>query len=100
PHPRVEAARGCLAIERGPLVYCLEDADQASASVLDLLLDADGEAAEQWEPDVLGGVVSLRMRGAVVDSETWGDSTFRPKQSEQTAGTPVDLKAVPYYAWA
>ena len=27
PHPRVDAVRGCLAIERGPLVYCVEEAD-------------------------------------------------------------------------
>jgi DUF1680 family protein len=28
PDPRVDAVRGCAAIERGPLVYCLEQADQ------------------------------------------------------------------------
>ena len=28
PHPAIESTRGCLAIERGPLVYCLEQADQ------------------------------------------------------------------------
>ena len=28
PHPRIDAVRGCLAIERGPLVYCVEQADQ------------------------------------------------------------------------
>lgn len=25
--PRVDAVRGCVAVERGPLVYCLEEAD-------------------------------------------------------------------------
>ena len=28
PDPRVDAVRGCAAIERGPLVYCFEQADQ------------------------------------------------------------------------
>ena len=28
PHPRIDAVRGCAAIERGPLVYCFEQADQ------------------------------------------------------------------------
>jgi uncharacterized protein len=100
PHPRVEAARGCLAVERGPLVYCLEDADQAVASVLDVSLDADAEPTGAWQPDLLGGVVTLRMRGTVVESETWGESTFRPKQRHQAAGAPLNLVAVPYYTWA
>ena len=32
PNPRIDAVRGCLAIERGPLVYCLEEADHPMAS--------------------------------------------------------------------
>jgi hypothetical protein len=34
PHPRIDAVRGCAAIERGPLVYCLEQADQEAGSDL------------------------------------------------------------------
>src|SRR5262249_36027002 len=32
PDPRIDAVRGCLAVERGPLVYCLESTDLARAS--------------------------------------------------------------------
>ena len=27
PDPRIDAVRGCVAIERGPIVYCVESAD-------------------------------------------------------------------------
>ena len=102
PHPRVEATRGCLAMECGPLVYCLEDADQGSMSVLDLALDPDVEPAREWEPDLLGGVVALRARGRLVDSAQWADWTFRTFEAthQEASHTPVDLKAVPYFAWA
>jgi hypothetical protein len=41
PDPRVDAIRGCAAIERGPLVYCFEQADQAARlDELALYLDA------------------------------------------------------------
>jgi DUF1680 family protein len=41
PHPRIDAVRGCLAIERGPLVYCVEGADApGGARIDDLRLDA------------------------------------------------------------
>jgi len=34
PHPRIDAVRGCAAIERGPLVYCLEQIDQQTGTDL------------------------------------------------------------------
>lgn len=46
PHPRIDAVRGCAAIERGPLVYCLEQADQQAGPELDdpALASGDGGA--------------------------------------------------------
>ena len=41
PDPRVDAARGCLAIERGPLVYCLEAVDNPGQRLDDLVLEPD-----------------------------------------------------------
>ena len=35
PHPRIDAVRGAVAIERGPLVYCLETADLPAEAVLE-----------------------------------------------------------------
>ncbi len=37
PHPRIDAVRGCAAFERGPLVYCLEEADAGGAEHLESL---------------------------------------------------------------
>ena len=39
-HPYVDATRGCVAIERGPLVYCIEQADQ-TADVNDLCINEE-----------------------------------------------------------
>ena len=40
PHPRIDAVRGCVALARGPLVYCIEQADHpAGVAVEDLRLD-------------------------------------------------------------
>ena len=42
PNPRVDAIRGCVALERGPLVYCLEGADlPAGVELEDLLVARD-----------------------------------------------------------
>src|SRR5207249_10308937 len=65
-HPRIEATRGAVAIERGPLVYCLEQSDQ-STDVLDVALDASYELKTTWNSDLLGGVVTVHAIGMVVD---------------------------------
>ncbi len=42
-HPRVDEIRGAVAIQRGPVVYCLEEVDQdTSIDLLDVQIDADG----------------------------------------------------------
>src|SRR5207244_683754 len=40
-HPRVESTRGTVAIERGPVVYCLEQCDQPTVDVLDAWIDVN-----------------------------------------------------------
>ena len=101
PHPRIESTRGCVAIERGPLVYCLEQVDSASASVLDVRLDPGAPLGEAWRPDLLGGVMTVQASGEAAHVTKWAASTFRPLQTG--AGVEpqgVQLTAIPYFAWA
>lgn len=84
PDPRVDAVRGCLAIERGPLVYCLESADQQAGLRLDevTLIPAARTVAEH-RPDLLGGVTVVTTTG-----------------HRRSDGARTPLTAVPYHAWA
>jgi DUF1680 family protein len=77
--PRVDAVRGCVAIERGPLVYAVEQVDQ-QANVDDLHLIDGAPITSRHDPDLLDGVTVLTTQGRVDDE--------------------VEIKAVPYYAWA
>ena len=47
PHPRIDAIRGCVAFERGPLVYCLEEADAGGAEQLESLRVGPAPALDQ-----------------------------------------------------
>jgi len=82
PHPRVDAVRGCAAVERGPLVYCLESVDLPDGTELEeLRWDATRAPAELARAD--------------------GDPVVRvavPLAGDDVAGLTV--AAVPYYAWA
>jgi hypothetical protein len=73
PHPRVDAVRGCLAIERGPLVYCLEEADAPGADLADVVLDPDAPLGETERPDLLGGVVTVEAQATAVPYFAWAN---------------------------
>ncbi|WP_275898047.1 glycoside hydrolase family protein [Curtobacterium sp. 24E2] len=60
---RIDAARGQVAIERGPLVYAVEQADQQGFTVDDLTVDAVAPITEERRDDLLDGIVTLRVPG-------------------------------------
>lgn len=92
--PRVAEDRGCLAVMRGPLVYCAEDCDH-EVGVHTLGLPPEAELTARWEPDLLGGVVVLRGTALAAAETEWGGGLYR--QSPPPRAVPVTL--VPYYAW-
>ena len=76
-HPNVKAAAGCVAVERGPLVYCAEGADNGG-KVLGRTLSGKSAFTTQARPDLLGGIVTIRADA--------GDGS-------------TALTLIPYYAW-
>jgi DUF1680 family protein len=101
PNPRVDAIRGSLAIERGPLVYCLEGVDQdPGLDLLDVRVAPGASLEAVRREDLLGGVVAVEVQGAVVDVGPWRDELYRPATVEKLPQRKVTLTAVPYYAWA
>ena len=80
PDLRVDAIRGTVALERGPLVYAIETADMPPATELeDVALDASAEASPVPRPDLGEGLVGLAVPAAA------------PKGAE--------IGAIPYFAW-
>jgi DUF1680 family protein len=100
--PRVDAVRGCAAIEAGPLVYCLEQADHPGGGLDDLVLDTSAPLTRKERPDLLGGVVTVAGSGhrrTLPESGWWPYTAAAPTDS-RAPGTALELTAVPYYAWA
>ena len=100
-HPWIESTRGCMAIERGPLVYCLEQADHPEARIADLELDTESPLESSWVSGRLEGVTVIRGSGWAVDTAPWKDRLYRPVARGRAAPRRrMALTAVPYYAWA
>ena len=82
PDRRVDAVRGCAALERGPLVYAVETADVPPGVELeDIALPPDTTATQSPRADLGPSVVGLSV-------------------AARAAGESVDVGAVPYFAWA
>ena len=104
-NPRVVDDYGRVAIQRGPLVYCLEQLDQPEGVALrDVRLDVNQKSSapfqEEFRDDLLGGVLVLKCMGALYDrSSSTAELYFRyrPETSEKHATT---LTFIPYYGWA
>ncbi len=100
-NPRVDDLRGSLAIRRGPMIYCLEQADQPeSVNLLDAAINPYLPLQEAWQADLLGGVMTVRTQGILRTPEAWQDNLYLPNGTVQATQRTVNLTAVPYYAWA
>jgi uncharacterized protein len=100
-NPLVRENVGRAAVERGPLVYCLEQEDQAAGKALFDLSLASGTFESEFKPDLLGGVVVLRHQGQAAARPLNAQPLYSPVGATSTgAQTPVTLTFIPYYAWA
>ncbi|MHB0876889.1 MAG: glycoside hydrolase family 127 protein [Anaerolineae bacterium] len=95
-HPAVRSAAGRVALQRGPLVYCLEQVDNGP-NLNDISLARGAPLQPEWRADLLEGVVELRGEGRRRSLAGWEDALYR---AEASAGEPAAVMAVPYYAWA
>jgi len=90
PDRRVDAVRGCVAIERGPLVYCFEQAGQAGGIPLADLAVLPGAALGE-RPVALPGI------GQTVEVTVEG--VHLPPPPRVTPRTSVPVTAIPYFQW-
>jgi uncharacterized protein len=90
PHPQIKANRGRVALQRGPIVFCLEGPDN-DGKALNLVIPDNARIEAQHRPTLLNGVTVLT-----------GDAQVAKRTAEGkvvVAGTRP-FTAVPYYAWA
>src|SRR3989454_11970136 len=104
-NPRLVDDTGRVAIQRGPLVYCMEELDQPNGVALtDVAVDLGQKAGalfhSELRSDLLGGVHVLRHMGAVYDKTSSSDALYSRYQGEPVKTRRVPLTFIPYYAWA
>lgn len=87
-HDKVEADCGRIAVERGPLVYCAESADNRF-DIQSIMLPAYPQFETLDRPDLLNGIKQLETQGQSLSYDKDGRLLIRD----------VALTLIPYYAW-
>lgn len=88
--PEVKDDRGRVALQRGPLVYCLEWPDVQGGHVANLVLADNEQFAVESRPGLLGNVSVI----------TGSAKALKCTDANPVAEEEVQFSAIPYYAWA
>jgi DUF1680 family protein len=86
---KVESNQGLMALERGPVVFCVEGVDNGGYT-RNLVLPEDLQITPRYDRDLLGGVIVLEAEALGLHRTEHGETIARPQS----------ILALPYYAWA
>jgi len=89
-HPQVDADRGRVALQRGPIVYCVEGPDNPQGHARNLVVSDDTPLTTRFEPGLLKGIQVIRGKAVSLAYDDQ-DRVVRREQG---------FTAIPYYAWA
>lgn len=92
---------GRISIQRGPIIFCMEQLDQSEQQREKFpLISAKlaGDTPSKYEPGLLDGVVTLEHPGTIEET-TSATALYSPGPVKRNARS-TSLKLIPYYAWA
>ena len=98
-HPLVEEVSNQVAVERGPIVYCLESHDLPEGIDLEQVsVPLDISLQPRHDAQFLDGVTLLEGVAVALEKQEWDNQLYREVAPRHTQA--IRLKLIPYYAWA
>ena len=94
-HPKVRMNCGRVALQRGPLVYCLEGVDNGP-DLNALALPKKAKFKTKFEKNLLQGVVTLSAKAQKISTAGRDGQLYQAKPGGRST---VEIKAVPYCTW-
>ena len=98
-HPLVEETRNQVAVQRGPIVYCLESPDMPEGiRVHEVVVPADVSLVPRYDAGLLDGVTVIEAKVLARLAGDWKGKLYRPLSDAHE--TPIRVRFIPYYAWS
>ncbi len=99
PHPNIRQAAGQIALQRGPLVYCLEEVDNGPR-LANVCLPPSSELDSSFDSELFGGVTVITGEAIRVEPAEENNALYRHHSRADYERKVFTFKAVPYYLWA
>jgi DUF1680 family protein len=87
---KVKDDQGKVALQRGPVIYCAEWADN-NGKASNIIIPANATFQVQFKPDLLNGVEVITSEVPVINLDD---------QTQTVSTSRKIVTAIPYYAWA
>jgi len=99
-HPSIRHTAAKTALQRGPFIYCLEEADNSS-ELYQLLLPRESELEASHAAELLGGITVISAEGKRMVPGDWQDEALYYDEQEVGWNEQITkLTFIPYFAWA
>jgi DUF1680 family protein len=97
-HPLVEETLNQVAIQRGPMVYCLESSDlPRGVRLIDVTIPPNIDLVSRFDGHLLNGVVVIEGKALARPPGDWNGQLYR--EFEAKPSKAFNVRFIPYYAW-
>jgi uncharacterized protein len=99
PHPDIRQDAGQIALQRGPVVYCLEEVDNG-ARLANVVIPHDASLLAAFDADLFDGVSIITGPAVRIEPASWSGEMYQIQSAVEYTRSPFQFKAIPYYLWA
>ena len=99
PNPNIRQDAGQIALQRGPVVYCLEEVDNVG-HLANVVIPPGAALKAEFDADLFGGVGVITGAAVHVEPVEWQGGLYQPKSQVKAARSNFTFKAIPYCMWA
>lgn len=97
PHVRQDA--GCIALQRGPVVYCLEEVDNGD-QLANIAIPRNATLTPGFDAALCGGVGVISGQAERTEPANWSNDLYQPQSILNYSPSTFTFKAIPYCFWA
>lgn len=98
-NPFVEETRNQVAVQRGPLMYCMEAVDlPRGVQFSEVKIPTNIELKPRFDKNLLAGVTVLEGEAERVKQKDWTNQLYRFISSDKPE--KITIRLIPYYAWS
>ena len=99
PHHDIRQNAGQIALQRGPLVYCLEQVDNGRR-LANVAIGREAQLEVKFDRDLFGGIAIISGTAVRQEPSEWAGELYQSQSRLVCSRTEFGFKAIPYYLWA